>query len=61
MRISGRSVESVEEGRAGRSQEGRRVAETPGGREEEAVASMIVNQELGVEERVRWMRQRARL
>jgi hypothetical protein len=53
MRISGRSVESVEEGRAGRSQEGRRVAETPRGREEAAVASMIVNQEVGVEERVR--------
>ena len=53
MRISERSVESVEEGRTGRSQEGRHVAETPGGREEAAVASMTVNQEVGVEERVR--------
>jgi len=45
----------------GRSQEGRRVAEMPGGREVAELASMIVNQDVGEEERVRWMRQRAPL
>jgi hypothetical protein len=53
MRISGRSVESVEAGIVGRSQDGRRVAETPGGREAAEVASMIVNQEVGEEDRAR--------
>ena len=48
MSISGRRAESVAGGRVGRSQEGSRVAETPGGREE-AVASIMVNQEEGVE------------
>ena len=48
MRISGRSVESVEEGRAGRREPpGRYVGvwqrHRQAGREEAAVASMIVN------------------
>jgi hypothetical protein len=56
MSISGRSVvsvESVEAGIVGRNQDGRRVAETPGGREATEVASMIVNQDVGEEDRVR--------
>ena len=63
MSISGRRVERVAGGTAGRSQDGMRVAETPAeGRQEAEVASIIVNQDVGVEEdSVRWMRRRARL
>ena len=62
MSISGRRVERVAGGTVGRSQDGMRVAETPEGRQEAEVASIIVNQDVGVEEdSVRWMRRRARL
>ena len=50
MSRSGRRVESVAGGTAGRSQEGMRVAETPEGRQEVGVACRIVNQDVGVEE-----------
>ena len=62
MRRSGRSLERVAGGRSGRSQEGRRVAETPSGRQDVGEASMMVNHDVGVEdERVRWRRRSARL
>ena len=60
--ISGRKRDRVEEGSEGRSQEGRRLPETPGGRRSAAEASRTVYQAAGlVVDIVFWMRQRALL
>ena len=48
--------------REGKSHDGKRVLETPGGRQAELEASTIVNQDIGEEvERVLCMRQREQL
>ena len=58
--ISGRKRDRVDEGSEGRSQEGRRLPETPGGRRSAAEASRTVYQAAGlimVVFIVFWMRQ----
>lgn len=62
MSMSGRSFAREIGVREGRSQEGRRLLETPGGRRSAAEASTIVNHAAGVVvEIVFWMRHMALL
>ena len=62
MSMSGRSLSREEVGREGKSQVGRRVLATPGGRRVELDASIMVYQAVGEQaDSVFWMRQRERL